>query len=59
MVLTPIAAKIRLPFLLVMCAFMGIGEEANIFYYLTYEGAADLETMEDELQRAAIEDQIV
>ncbi|XP_023750494.1 BEACH domain-containing protein B isoform X2 [Lactuca sativa] len=33
-------------------------EAANIFYYLTYEGAADLETMDDELQRAAIEDQI-
>ncbi|KAI4307513.1 hypothetical protein L6164_030691 [Bauhinia variegata] len=33
-------------------------EAANIFYYLTYEGAADLETMEDDLQRAAIEDQI-
>ncbi|KAL4566093.1 hypothetical protein LXL04_030203 [Taraxacum kok-saghyz] len=33
-------------------------EAANIFYYLTYEGAADLETMDDDLQRAAIEDQI-
>lgn len=33
-------------------------EAANIFYYLTYEGAADLETMEDELQRSALEDQI-
>ncbi|XP_015579782.2 BEACH domain-containing protein B isoform X1 [Ricinus communis] len=33
-------------------------EAANIFYYLTYEGAADLDTMEDELQRSAIEDQI-
>ncbi|XP_059637635.1 BEACH domain-containing protein B [Cornus florida] len=33
-------------------------EAANIFYYLTYEGAVDLETMEDELQRSAIEDQI-
>ncbi|KAG8632803.1 hypothetical protein MANES_18G056822v8 [Manihot esculenta] len=33
-------------------------EAANVFYYLTYEGAVDLETMEDELQRAAIEDQI-
>ncbi|XP_020218624.1 BEACH domain-containing protein B isoform X2 [Cajanus cajan] len=33
-------------------------EAANIFYYLTYEGAVDLETMEDDLQRAAIEDQI-
>lgn len=33
-------------------------EAANIFYYLTYEGAVDLESMEDELQRSAIEDQI-
>ncbi|PKA52227.1 hypothetical protein AXF42_Ash010123 [Apostasia shenzhenica] len=33
-------------------------EAANVFYYLTYEGAVDLESMEDELQRAAIEDQI-
>ncbi|XP_022633032.1 BEACH domain-containing protein B isoform X2 [Vigna radiata var. radiata] len=33
-------------------------EAANIFYYLTYEGAVDLETMEDDMQRAAIEDQI-
>ncbi|XP_019058456.1 PREDICTED: BEACH domain-containing protein B isoform X2 [Tarenaya hassleriana] len=33
-------------------------EAANIFYYLTYEGAVDLENMEDELQRSAIEDQI-
>lgn len=33
-------------------------EAANIFYYLTYEGAVDLEGMEDELQRSAIEDQI-
>ncbi|MED6109928.1 hypothetical protein PIB30_038190 [Stylosanthes scabra] len=33
-------------------------EAANIFYYLTYEGAVDLETMEDDLQRAAVEDQI-
>ncbi|GJY81656.1 BEACH domain-containing protein B isoform X1 [Tanacetum coccineum] len=31
---------------------------ANIFYYVTYEGDVDLETMEDELQRSAIEDQI-
>lgn len=29
-----------------------------MFYYLTYEGAVDLETMDDELQRSAIEDQI-
>ncbi|KAK4276908.1 hypothetical protein QN277_015003 [Acacia crassicarpa] len=33
-------------------------EAANIFYYLTYEGAVDLETMDDDLQRASIEDQI-
>ncbi|KAJ4963542.1 hypothetical protein NE237_023481 [Protea cynaroides] len=33
-------------------------EAANIFYYLTYEGAVDMDTMEDELQRSAIEDQI-
>ncbi|KNA15279.1 hypothetical protein SOVF_099670 isoform A [Spinacia oleracea] len=33
-------------------------EAGNIFYYLTYEGAVDLESMEDELQRSAIEDQI-
>ncbi|CAL0327334.1 unnamed protein product [Lupinus luteus] len=33
-------------------------EAANIFYYLTYEGAVDLEIMEDDFQRAAIEDQI-
>ncbi|XP_050939531.1 BEACH domain-containing protein B isoform X3 [Cucumis melo] len=33
-------------------------EAANVFYYLTYEGAVDLDTMEDDLQRSAIEDQI-
>ena len=33
-------------------------QAANVFYYLTYEGAVDLETMDDELQRSAIEDQI-
>uniref|UniRef100_A0A162A6C6 BEACH domain-containing protein n=1 Tax=Daucus carota subsp. sativus TaxID=79200 RepID=A0A162A6C6_DAUCS len=33
-------------------------EAANIFYYLTYEGTVDLDTVEDELQRLAIEDQI-
>ncbi|KZV43357.1 BEACH domain-containing protein lvsC-like, partial [Dorcoceras hygrometricum] len=33
-------------------------EAANVFYYLTYEGAVNLEDMEDELQRSAIEDQI-
>ncbi|XP_073008552.1 BEACH domain-containing protein B isoform X1 [Typha latifolia] len=33
-------------------------EAANIFYYLTYEGAVDLENMDDVLQKSAIEDQI-
>nr|BAD25221.1 putative LvsC [Oryza sativa Japonica Group] len=33
-------------------------EAANIFYYLTYEGAVDLENMDDMLQKSAIEDQI-
>ena len=33
-------------------------QAANIFYYLTYEGAVDLDNMEDDFQRAAIEDQI-
>ncbi|KAH7652235.1 Concanavalin A-like lectins/glucanases protein [Dioscorea alata] len=33
-------------------------EAANVFYYLTYEGAVDLESMDDVLQRSAIEDQI-
>eukprot|EP01018_Ginkgo_biloba_P014188 Gb_28819 [translate_table: standard] len=33
-------------------------EAANVFYHLTYEGAVDLEAMEDSLQRAAVEDQI-
>lgn len=33
-------------------------QAANIFYYLTYEGAVDLDTMDDDLQRSAIEDQI-
>ncbi|WVZ77789.1 hypothetical protein U9M48_025613 [Paspalum notatum var. saurae] len=33
-------------------------EAANIFYYLTYEGAVDLENMDDLLQKSAIEDQI-
>lgn len=33
-------------------------QAANVFYYLTYEGAVDLDTMDDELQRSAIEDQI-
>lgn len=33
-------------------------QAANVFYYLTYEGAVDLESMEDDLQRSAIEDQI-
>uniref|UniRef100_A0A0D9WT97 BEACH domain-containing protein n=1 Tax=Leersia perrieri TaxID=77586 RepID=A0A0D9WT97_9ORYZ len=33
-------------------------EAANIFYYVTYEGAVDLENMDDLLQKSAIEDQI-
>ncbi|KAF3790525.1 BEACH domain-containing protein B [Nymphaea thermarum] len=33
-------------------------EAANVFYYLTYEGSVDLDNVEDELQRSAIEDQI-
>ncbi|KAK4792509.1 hypothetical protein SAY86_022944 [Trapa natans] len=33
-------------------------EAANVFYYLTYEGAVDIDSMEDDLQRSAIEDQI-
>ncbi|CAM8878100.1 unnamed protein product [Rhodiola kirilowii] len=33
-------------------------EAANIFYYLTYDGAVDIDSMEDELQKSAIEDQI-
>ncbi|KAE8695387.1 Binding isoform 4 [Hibiscus syriacus] len=33
-------------------------EAANIFYYLTYEGSVDLDSMGDDLQRSAIEDQI-
>eukprot|EP00850_Spirogloea_muscicola_P005743 SM000026S08992 [mRNA] locus=s26:1003027:1021649:+ [translate_table: standard] len=33
-------------------------EAANVFYYLTYEGAVDLESLEDPLERAAVEDQI-
>lgn len=35
-----------------------IFQAGNVFYYLTYEGAVDLDTMDDELQRSAIEDQI-
>lgn len=37
---------------------LNVLQAANIFYYLTYEGAVDLEAMEDDLQRSAIEDQI-
>ncbi|KAK9032820.1 hypothetical protein V6N11_017863 [Hibiscus sabdariffa] len=33
-------------------------EAANVFYYLTYEGAVDMDSVDDELQRSAIEDQI-
>lgn len=40
--------------------FGAIGvQAANVFYYLTYEGAVNLDDMEDELQRSAIEDQIL
>ncbi|XP_051118042.1 BEACH domain-containing protein B isoform X2 [Andrographis paniculata] len=34
-------------------------EAANVFYYLTYEGAVNLDEIEDDLQRSAIEDQIL
>ena len=30
----------------------------NVFYYLTYEGSVDLESMKDEVMREAIEGQI-
>lgn len=33
-------------------------QAANVFYYLTYEGSVDLDVMEDDFQRGAIEDQI-
>ena len=33
-------------------------QAANVFYHLTYEGAVELETLDDRLQRAAVEDQI-
>ncbi|KAH7332120.1 hypothetical protein KP509_20G069100 [Ceratopteris richardii] len=33
-------------------------EAENVFYHLTYEGAVILESLEDRLQRAAVEDQI-
>lgn len=33
-------------------------EAANVFYHLTYEGAVDIEAIEDALQRDAVEDQI-
>lgn len=33
-------------------------EAANVFYHLTYEGAVDLDAMEDCTERTAIEDQI-
>lgn len=33
-------------------------QAANVFYYLTYEGAVDLDSMEDDMQSSAIEDQI-
>ena len=34
-------------------------ERFNVFYYLTYEGAVDLGTLEDEDQRKAVETQII
>lgn len=33
-------------------------QAANILYYLTYEGGFDRETIEDELEKSAISDQI-
>lgn len=33
-------------------------EAANVFYYLTYEGAVDMESLDDPMQKSAIEDQI-
>lgn len=33
-------------------------QAANVFYHLTYEGAVDLEAMDNPLERAAVEDQI-
>ncbi|KDD72785.1 Beige/BEACH domain-containing protein, partial [Helicosporidium sp. ATCC 50920] len=33
-------------------------EACNAFFYLTYEGAVDLEALTDPMQRAAVEDQI-
>jgi len=33
-------------------------EAVNVFYYLTYEGAVDLDAIADETQRAAVRDQI-
>ena len=33
-------------------------DAVNVFYYLTYEGAVDIEAIDDELQRRAIESQI-
>jgi hypothetical protein len=35
-ILTPIAARIGLPYLLVMRAFMGIGEVGTFFSYTTF-----------------------
>ena len=34
-------------------------ERCNVFYYLTYEGAVDIDTLEDDDQRNAIETQII
>lgn len=33
-------------------------EAGNVFYYLTYEGAIDLDRLEDPVERASVEDQI-
>lgn len=33
-------------------------EAANVFYYLTYENAVDLDAIEDPVERASVEDQI-
>lgn len=33
-------------------------EAANVFYYLTYENAVDLDALEDPVERASVEDQI-
>lgn len=47
----------HLRLLICLIGYTGV-QAANIFYYLTYEGAVNLDNMEDDLQRSAIEDQI-